>query len=70
MTRRSKREIERELDELDSTGDFSLQDYLWADLKNYYEGRLSPGERRLLDDPQPHLPAQDYRRLHNRGESQ
>jgi len=55
MTRKSKREIEQSIDDLDESGPFSLQDYLWADLKDYYDGDLSADERRLLENPEEHL---------------
>lgn len=67
MTRRSERELERAVDGLDDPEEFTLQDYLWANLKDYYDGRLSPGERRLLENPEAHLPRSARRRLGNQG---
>jgi hypothetical protein len=55
MTRKSKREIECSLNDLDSRGTFSLREYFWADLKDYHNGDLSSAERRLLDAPDAHL---------------
>jgi len=56
MTRRSKRELERAVDDLDSgNGSHGLQDLFWASLKDYYDGPLTPGEHRLLDDPEEQL---------------
>ncbi|GGN26912.1 hypothetical protein [Halarchaeum nitratireducens] len=70
MTRRSKREIDHALDELDDPEQFTLQAYLLADLKGYYGGDLSRGERRLLENPEAHLPTSAVRRLGNLGGSQ
>mgnify|MGYP000218170027 CR=1 FL=1 len=55
MTRKSKREIERALDDIGAPETFDVQALLWADLKDYHGGHLSPGERRLLDEPEVHL---------------
>jgi hypothetical protein len=63
MTRKSKREIERSIDDLDESGPFSLQDYLWADLKDFYDGDLSADERRLLENPGEHLSPTAKRQL-------
>jgi len=68
MTRKSKRELERSLDDLDDTETFTLQEYLWASLKDYYDGDLSPGEQRLVDDPETHLPAEAQQHLQQWGE--
>ncbi|MGB9931564.1 hypothetical protein [Haloarcula amylolytica] len=58
MTRRSKRELERAVDDLDGEdGSFGLQDLFWASLKDYYDGPLTPGEQRLLDNPEKQLSA-------------
>lgn len=70
MTRKSRREIKREIDDLDADREFTLQDYLWADLKNAYDGRLSRGERRLLDDPRATLSPVAARKLDGVGGSQ
>lgn len=70
MTRKSRREIEREINDLGESEAFTLQDYLWADLKNAYDGRLSRGERRLLDDPAANLSPVAARKLDNVGGSQ
>lgn len=67
MTRKSKRELERALEDFGATGEFSLQDYLWADLKDYYGGDLSRDERRLLDDPESHLSPTAKRQLREWG---
>lgn len=55
MTRKSKRELERSINDLCSTDEHGIQAWMWADLKDYYGGRLSPSEARLLDDPEAHL---------------
>jgi len=56
MTRRSKRELERALDNIeDENRNYGVSDLMWADLKDYYDGRLSPGEQRLIADPETHL---------------
>ncbi|MDQ2072813.1 hypothetical protein RBH20_09730 [Haloarcula sp. H-GB4] len=55
MTRRSRRELERAVDELDGQRSFTVADFMWADLKDYHGGRLTPAERRLLQDPEDHL---------------
>ncbi|MDS0220891.1 hypothetical protein NDI54_05920 [Haloarcula sp. S1AR25-5A] len=56
MTRRSKRELERAVDDLDGEdGSYGLQDLFWASLKDYYDGSLTPGERRLLKAPEEQL---------------
>jgi hypothetical protein len=68
MTRKSKREIERSLDDLDGTETFSLQEYMWANLKDYHDGDLSSAERRLVDNPEAHLTEAARRRFTDRGE--
>jgi len=56
MTRKSRREIERTLDDLEGGGRrSSVADLMWANLKDYYDGALSPDEQRLLDEPETHL---------------
>lgn len=65
--RKSKREIERGIDGLGSTEEFSLQEYMWADLKAAHDGRLTQAERRLLDDPETHLSSAAVRRLRGIG---
>lgn len=45
MTRKTRREIETDLDELCESEEFTLQDYMWADLKDAHDGRLSRGEQ-------------------------
>jgi len=70
MTRKSKREIERDIEALGGSEEFSLQDYLWADLKAYHGGRLSPGERLLLETPEAHLQPSAIRCLETPGDPQ
>jgi hypothetical protein len=67
--RKSKREIERGLDELDEKEQLTLEDYMWADLKDYHGGRLTPVERRLLEDPAAYLSPAAQRQIGLGGES-
>jgi hypothetical protein len=67
MTRRSKRGIEQAVDDLGESGEFTIQEYLLASLKNYYDGHLSERERALLENPETHLSASAVRRLENIG---
>ncbi len=55
MARKSRREIEAALDDLDSGEQVSIHAYLWADLKAAYGGRLTTQERAILDSPEEHL---------------
>jgi hypothetical protein len=70
MTRKSRREIETDLDELRERKEFTLQDYMWADLKDAHDSHLSRGERRLLKNPEAYLPPSAVRSLCNLGDSQ
>lgn len=67
MTRKSKREVERGIDDLDASEEFTLSDYMWASLKDYYDGPLTHGERQLVDNPENRLPASELRHLENTG---
>lgn len=67
MTRKSKRELEQRLEDLGATGRFGMEDYLLANLKGAHDADLSAGERRLLENPEAHLPASDVQRLENLG---
>jgi len=69
MPRKSKREIERGLDELGGSEQLTVQDYMWADLKDYHGGRLTPAERCLLEDPAAFLSPAAQRQIGLGGES-
>lgn len=49
MTRKSKRELERQLDDLDGGGNWTIQDVLMLELKEAHDADLSYSERRLRD---------------------
>lgn len=64
MTRRSLRELEREVAEMGAERDgVDIQAWVWANLKDYYDGRLSAAERRLLERPEEYLSPAAKRRL-------
>ncbi|MDS0220888.1 hypothetical protein NDI54_05905 [Haloarcula sp. S1AR25-5A] len=64
MTRRSKREIDRALDDLGPVpGESTLQQLWIASLKRERDAELSAYEQRLLDEPRQHLSEQGRRRL-------
>lgn len=42
MTRRSRRELERSLDDIEESADDSLQDLLFENLKRHYRDDLEP----------------------------
>jgi hypothetical protein len=55
MTRKSERELERAIADLETLEDEPIQAFMWADLKAYYGGTLSTTERRLLEEPEKYL---------------
>jgi len=56
MTRRSKRELERAVDDLGpAPGEATFQELWMASLKRGAGADLSAYEQRLLDDPEQHL---------------
>lgn len=56
MTRRSRRELEQAVDDMaPADGWADVDDLMWANLKDYYDGDLTPREQRLLEDPESHL---------------
>jgi len=64
MTRKSKREIDRALDNLGPPpGESTLQQLWIASLKRETGTDLSAYEQRLLDEPDQHLSEQARRRL-------
>ncbi|MGB9931562.1 hypothetical protein [Haloarcula amylolytica] len=64
MTRRSKREIDRALDDLGPPpGESTLQQLWIASLKRGGGAELSAYEQRLLEEPEQHLSEQAQRRL-------
>ncbi len=63
LTRKSRREIETALDNLDTDDKRSVRAFLWADLKNVYGGPLTPGEQAVLSDPERYLSAEARAKL-------
>lgn len=61
MTRRSERELERAVETLERAEDAELSAFLWAELKAYYGGELTPAGHRLLAAPEDRL--RHYMRL-------
>jgi hypothetical protein len=55
MTRPSERELRQTVESIGGSGEHTIQDYLWADLKAAHDGSLTPDERQLLDAPKTHL---------------
>lgn len=49
MTRPSRRELERALDDLKATGSWSVGEIMMVDLKLAHDADLSADERRLLE---------------------
>jgi hypothetical protein len=55
VTSTSKREIEKQIDEVSAGGEYSVHDLMLATLKDVYNGDLTAGEQRLLNTPEEHL---------------
>lgn len=55
MTSTSKREIEKQIDEVSAGGEYGVHDLMLATLKDVYNADLTAGEQRLLDAPEEHL---------------
>jgi hypothetical protein len=54
-SRRSKREIENAVEDLDPAEEFTVQDLLMAAVRDCYDSGLTSAERRLVDTPEAYL---------------
>lgn len=64
MTRPSKREIEKGIDEVSASGEYSLHDLILASVKQTHDNELTAGEQQLLDEPEEQLSQTARRQQH------